>query len=132
GTNRLVANGPSVFKVAPDGTMTDIDPGDGSRDVTVGSGTVFTGRDVFVSTDSGGITHIKPNGAIIPFASGLADPWGLAFRPRRFSRDADGVGNLLVATRAGQIYEFTVDGTRTPFGQAGGSPNFLAFETIFP
>ena len=35
GINRYVANTASVFKVAPDGTMTDIDPGDGSRNVTL-------------------------------------------------------------------------------------------------
>ena len=45
----------------------------------------------------------------------------------------DGVGNLLVAdTGAGQIYEYTIDGNRTLFGPAEGSPNFLAFERIFP
>jgi hypothetical protein len=133
GINRYVANGASVFKVAPDGAMMDIDPGDGSRDVEVSTGTPGLGLDVFVSTDDGGITRINPHGRIIPFASGLIDPWGLAFRPKRFSHDIDGVGNLLVAdTGAGQIYEFTVDGSRTPFGPAGGSPNFLAFETIFP
>ena len=86
-----------------------------------------------VTTDSGGVTKINPNGAIIPFASGLIDPHGLAFRPKRYSHDVDGVGNLLVAdTGAGQIYEYTTDGNRTPFGTAGGSPNFLAFERIFP
>ena len=43
------------------------------------------------------------------------------------------LGNLLVAdTGAGQIYDYTIDGNRTLFGPAGGSPNFLAFETIFP
>ena len=128
GLNRYVANGASVFKVAPDGTRTDIDPGDGSRDVTLD-----TGGNVFVSTDDGGITKIKTDGTIMPFASGLIDPWGLAFRPKRYSRDVEAVGNLLVAdTGAGQIYQYTVDGNRTLFGTAGGSPNFLAFETIFP
>ena len=128
GTNRYVANTASVFKVAPDGTMTDIDPGDGSRNVTVD-----TRGDVLVTTDSGGVTKINSNGGITPFASGLIDPHGLAFRPKRYNREIDGVGNLLVAdTGAGQIYDYTVDGNRTLLGTAGGSPNFLAFETIFP
>ena len=128
GINRYVANTASVFKVAPDGTRTDIDPGDGSRNVTAD-----TRGNVFVTTDSGGVTKINPNGGIIPFASGLIDPHGLAFRPKRYSQDTDGVGNLLVAdTSAGQIYNYTVDGNRTSFGLAGGHPNFLAFETIFP
>jgi hypothetical protein len=128
GINRYVANGPSVFKVAPDGTMTDIDPGDGSRDVKLGSTGV-----VFVSTDSGEITRIRPGGVPRTFATGLTDPWGLAFRPKRYSNDQDGVGNLFVAdTGAGQIFQYTQDGSRTPFGPTEGSPNFLAFETIFP
>ena len=128
GINRYVANTASVFKVAPDGTMTDIDPGDGSRNVTVDRM-----GNVLVTTDSGGVTKINPNGGIMPFASGLIDPHGLAFRPKRYSQDMDGVGNLLVAdTGAGQIYDYTIDGNRTLFGTAGGSPNFLAFETIFP
>ena len=109
GINRYVANTASVFKVAPDGTRTDIDPGDGSRNVTVD-----TRGNVFVTTDSGGVTKINPNGGIIPFASGLIDPHGLAFRPKRYSQDTDGVGNLLVAdTSAGQIYNYTIDGNRT-------------------
>ncbi len=128
GINRYVANTASVFKVAPDGTMTDIDPGDGSRNVTVD-----TRGNVFVTTDSGGVTKINTDGTIIPFASGLIDPHGLAFRPKRYNQDTDGVGHLLVAdTAAGQIYDYTIDGNRTLFGPAGGSPNFLAFETIFP
>ena len=128
GINRYVANTASVFKVEQDGTMTDIDPGDGSRNVTLdGLGNVL------VTTDSGGITKINRNGGIIPFASGLIDPWGLAYRPKRYNQDMDGVGNLLVAdTGAGQLYEYTIDGNRTLFGTAGGSPNFLAFERIFP
>jgi hypothetical protein len=128
GINRYVANTASVFKVAPDGTMTDIDPGDGSRNVTLDA----LGN-VLVTTDSGGVTKINPNGGILPFASGLVDPHGLAYRPKRYSQDVDGVGNLLVAdTGAGQLYEYTVDGNRTLFSTAGGSPNFLAFERIFP
>ena len=128
GINRYVANTASVFKVASDGTMTDVDPGDGSRNVTLDA----LGN-VLITTDSGGVTMIHPNGTIIPFASGLIDPHGLAYRPKRYNRDMDGVGNLLVAdTGAGQIYEYTIDGNRTRFGTAGGSPNFLAFETIFP
>jgi hypothetical protein len=137
GINRYVANGASVFKVAPDGIQTDLDPNNqisaATRDVEVSAGTPDIGVDVFVSTDDGGVTRIKPNGTIVLFASGLIDPWGLAFRPKRFSHDVDGVGNLFVAdTGAGQIYEFTIHGDRTTFGPAEGMPNFLAFETIFP
>ena len=53
GINRYVANTASVLKVAPDGTMTDIDPGDGSRNVTVDQR-----GNVLVTTDSGGVTTI--------------------------------------------------------------------------
>jgi len=127
GINRYVANTASVLKVAPDGTMTDIDPGDGSRNVTVDQR-----GNVLVTTDSGGVTLVQTDGTIMPFASGLIDPHGLAFRPKRYNSDTDGVGNLLVAdTGAGQIYNYTADGNRTPFGTAEGSPNFLAFETVF-
>ena len=89
GINRYVANSASVFKVAADGTMTDIDPGDGSRNVAVD-----TRGHVFVTTDSGGVTAIQTSGTITPFASGLIDPHGLAFRPKRYNRDTDGVGHL--------------------------------------
>jgi hypothetical protein len=127
GINRYVANSASVFKVAPDGTMKDIDPSDGSRNVTVDR----KGH-IFVTTDSGGVNAIETDGTIMPFASGLISPHGMAFRPKRYNRDMDGVGNLLAAdTGAGQIYDYTPDGNRTLFGAPGGSPNFLAFETIF-
>ena len=60
GFNRFIANGPSVFKVTQDGTRTDIDPNDGSRDTEVTSvsllGTPI--EVVFVSTDAGSITKI--------------------------------------------------------------------------
>ena len=58
--------------------MTDIDPGDGSRNVMV------DGRDnVFVTTDSGGVTKINTVGTIIPFASGLSIPTD-GISPKRF------------------------------------------------
>jgi hypothetical protein len=62
------------------------------------------------------------------FASGLADPWGMAFLPRRFSgRDA---GELYVADRAtGEIFKYTTDGMQSVFVSDAGIPNFLAFET---
>ena len=116
-----------MFKVAPDGTRTDIDPGDGSRNVTVD-----TRGNVFVTTDSGGVTKINPDGGIIPFASGLIDPHGLAFRPKRYSQDTDGVGNLLVAILPLGKSTTTQSTEIEPFRPVGGRPNFLAFETIFP
>jgi len=128
GINRYVANTGSVLHVAPDNTQTDIDPSDGSRDVRLDAE-----GDVLVSTDAGTITKLKPpTYTKTTFASGITDPRGLAFRPKRYSGDVDGVGNLLVAdTAGGQILQYTVDGTRTTF-VTGGNPNFLTFEVVLP
>jgi sugar lactone lactonase YvrE len=125
--NLYIANTSSVLKVASDGTSTDIDPSDASRNVALDSL-----NNVFVSTSFGTVSKITPGGIKTTYASALEDPNGMAFRPRRFSGDTDGVGNLLVAdTAGGHIFEFTTDGTQSTFATEG-SPNFLAFETILP
>ena len=86
----------------------------------------------FVSTDAGEIVRVGTNGSTGMFASGLTDPHGMAFRPRRYSIDEEGVGNLFVADPTeGNIHEFTPDGTETIFA-SGFNPNFLAFELLLP
>ena len=129
GINRYVANTASVFKVEPDGTMTDIDPGDGSRNVTVdGLGNVL--RHYRLRRDYQDQSK-RGNNTFRIGAHRSARDWH--FDPKGTTSDMDGVGNLLVAdTGAGQLYEYTIDGNRTLFGTAEGSPNFLAFERIFP
>jgi hypothetical protein len=125
--NLYIANSSSVLKVASDGTSTDIDPSDASRNVALDSQS-----NVFVSTDFGTVSKITPGGIKTTYASALGDPNGMAFRPKRFSGDTDRVGNLLVAdTAGGHIFEFTADGTQSTFSSEG-SPNFLAFETMLP
>jgi sugar lactone lactonase YvrE len=123
GTNRYVTNGSSVFRIAPDGTSTDIDSGDGSRGVAVTlvahvlPAEYFT----FVSTDAGTVTKILPAGGKSTFATGLNDPHGVEFRPARFAGDTDHVGSLYVAdTLGGFIFQITPDGVKTTF--ASGIP----------
>ena len=109
--------------------MTDIDPGDGSRNVTLdGLGNVL------VTTDSGGITKINPNGGIIPFASGLIDPHGTGISTQKVQPRHGWCWESLSSRywRWANLPSTRADGNRTLFGTAGGNPNFLAFETIFP
>lgn len=131
GTNPYVTNGSSVFKIEPDGTLTDIDPGDDSRGivVTLGENVLPDEYFAFVSTDRGTVTEVLPAGDTMTFATGLNDPHGLVFRPGQFSGDTDRVGNLYVAdTLGGFIFEITPDGIKTTFA-SGGNPNYLVFET---
>ncbi len=86
----------------------------GSRAVAVdGDGNAF------VSSSDGSITRVATNGATLTFASGLTTPNGLAFRPKRYSADEEGVGDLFVAeTAAGEISHFAADGVRQFFASA--------------
>jgi hypothetical protein len=60
------------------------------------------------------------------FASGLSDPWGMAFLPHRFTGDWE----LYVADRAtGEIYKSSRDGDQSLFVSDAGIPNFLVLET---
>jgi hypothetical protein len=88
--------------------------------------------DAYVTTANGDIWVVKRAGGFNPrtvmFASGLADPWGMAFSPRRFS--GGDAGELYVADRgAGEIFKYTIDGTQSVFVSDAGIPNFLAFDT---
>ena len=86
----------------------------------------------FVSSSLGTITQITPLGVVTTFASGLTTPNGMAFRPKRYSDQEPGVGDLFVAeTQAGEVSRFAMDGVRHVFG-TGGNPKFLAFELILP
>jgi sugar lactone lactonase YvrE len=124
--NVYVVNSASLITIAPDNSTTTF-PAAGSRAVAVNN--LFN---AFVSTDAGDILRIAPDGTTGTFASGIADPNGLAFRPKRYSDTEAGVGNLFVAdTAGGMIHEFTPDGTGSIFA-SGFNPNFLAFELILP
>lgn len=124
--NVFVVNSTSLITIAPDNSSTTF-PVAGARAVAA-NGLL----DAFVSTDAGDITRVAPNGATTTFASGLADPNGLAFRPKRYSELEEGVGNLFVAdTAPGVIREFAPDGTESVFATAF-NPNFLAFELLLP
>jgi hypothetical protein len=88
--------------------------------------------DAYVTTAGGNIWVIKRAGGFNPrtvmFASGLTDPWGMAFLPRRFSGGDD--LELYVADRAtGEIYKYSSDGDQSLFVSDAGIPNFLVFET---
>jgi hypothetical protein len=124
--NFYVLNSTSLISIAPDNSST-IFPLAGGRAVAINNL-----LDAFVSTDGGDIMRVAPDGTQGVFASGITDPNGLAFRPKRYSDTEDGVGNLFVAdTSEGMIREFTPNGMESTFA-TGFSPNFLAFELILP
>ncbi len=124
--NVYVLNPTELLLIAPDNSTT-LFPITGGRGVAINNS-----LDAFVSTDAGEIMRILPDGTEGIFASGIADPHGLAFRPRRYSDSEEGVGNLFVAdTSEGMIQQFTPDGTESTFA-TGFSPNFLAFELVLP
>lgn len=88
--------------------------------------------DVYVATAKGDIWVVKHANQFSrsqkKFASGLSDPWGLAFAPRRLG-GGEG-GELYVADRVtGEIFRYTSDRVKSVFVSAAGIPNFLAFET---
>ena len=83
--------------------------------------------DIFISTDAGVVLKITPAGAQTDFATGFVDPRGMDFRPRRFSGDTMGVGNLFVADTVGTIFQVTPDQIKTVFANST-SPNYLVFE----
>jgi len=73
---------------------------------------------------SGNIYEYTPSGVQSTFASGLADPFGLAFNSAGNLFEADGNEQPFPS---GTIYEFTTNGVRTTFASeaAGG----LAFDS---
>lgn len=78
-------------------------------------------QDIFVSNGgSGTIEKFDSAGTGSIFASGLADPAGLAF---------DSAGNLYVAnTASGTIMKFNANGTGSVFASGLDSPSGLAFD----
>jgi DNA-binding beta-propeller fold protein YncE len=88
--------------------------------------------DAYVTTAGGKIWVTAGAGGSHPrtvtFASGLTDPWGMAFAPRQFSGDDD--WQLFVADRAtGEIYKYNPSADQSLFVSDAGIPNFLVFET---
>ena len=81
------------------------------------------GQNLFVSNRTGdfsaNIYEFTPGGTRSTFASGLNEPFGLAF---------DSAGNLFVAD-FGKIYEFTPGGTRSTFASGLDAPYGLAFDS---
>ena len=67
---------------------------------------------------SGNIYEFTPGGARSTFASGLSEPYGLAF---------NSAGDLFVATWGGTIYEFTPGGAQSTFASGLNGPIGLAF-----
>jgi hypothetical protein len=124
--NVYVAAANGALKVAPDGTATTLYSGDDSRFAQDDA----DGNDFLSLGDTGSVLKIPAaGGSSTTFGSGLNDPHGLAFRPKKFNGDTDGVGNLFVADPTGGfIFQITPDGTKTTFASAG-QPNYLAFET---
>ena len=86
---------------------------------------------VYVATVNGDIWAVRiahPRVYFRIFVSGLNDPWGVAFSPRRIG--GSDAGELYVADRAaGTIFEYTSDAVQSVFASDAGTPNFLAFET---
>ncbi len=120
-------------------TSLDTITGDGhtfNYPITNARGVAVDGMDnAFVSATDGSISKVTPNtgmiaGTVLPFASGLTTPNGMAFRPKRYSDMEAGVGNLFVAeTDAGLVSQYDIAGTRSVFA-TGGNPKFLAFELL--
>src|SRR5208282_2898869 len=70
---------------------------------------------------SGNIYEFTPGGARSTFASGLNNPYGLAF---------NSAGNLFEADRgSGDIYEYTPGGVQSTFASGFGYPSGLAFDS---
>ena len=77
--------------------------------------------DLYESDGSGNIYEFTPGGTQSTFASGLNQPFGLAF---------DSGGNLFEADQfSDNIYEFTPGGTRSTFASGLNNPAGLAFNT---
>ena len=77
--------------------------------------------DLYESDASDNIYEFTPGGIRSTFASGLNQPFGLAF---------DSAGNLFAADQfSGNIYEFTPGGTRSTFASGLNDPAGLAFDS---
>lgn len=116
--DRRAIGGDILFNAAP-------------RGLTVVQRTLGTNDfEVHVATANGDIWALRIASRVFSriFASGLNDPWGVAFSPR--SLEEGGGRELYVADRAaGEIFKYTSDGVQSVFASDAGIPNFLAFET---
>jgi glucose/arabinose dehydrogenase len=119
-----VAASNGTLKVTEDGTVTTVYAGGDGRCVAVDSS-----GNVFISLGIGQVQKFPAGGGLpTTFAAGLNDPFGMAFRPKRYNGDTDGVGNLFVADPLGGfIFQITPDGNKTTFASQG-KPNYLVFE----
>ena len=123
-TSVYVAAGNGTFRIAPDGTVSTVYPGTDGRNIAIDAD-----GNIFLSLGTGEVRKFAAvGGQSTTFASGLNDPHGMAFRPKKFNGDTDGVGNLFAADPTGGfIFQITPDGTKTTFASTG-KPNFLVFE----
>src|SRR5271169_5483505 len=81
---------------------------------------IASAQNLFVSDDvANNIYQYTPGGVQSTFASGLNQPWGIAF---------NSAGNLFTAdTGSGNIYEFTPGGVRSTFASGLANPSGVAF-----
>lgn len=127
-TTKFIATGDSVLKVDPGTSPIDIDPSDVSRSVSADP----VAGNVYVTTAAGTVSKVAPDGSSIStFASGFADPHGLAFVPPGVLPGQPGF--VYVAdTSAGTIFKAPPGSPPTPFVAGVGNPNYIAFEVQSP
>jgi DNA-binding beta-propeller fold protein YncE len=109
--------GGTIFKFAPDGTMSTFASG-----LSGSFGLAFDGFGNLFEADrySNTIFKFTPAGTKSTFASGLSGPFGLAF---------DSAGNLFEADYgSGTIFKFTPAGTKSTFASGLNFPLGLAFD----
>ena len=122
------ADGDGVFLFNSIGTKSVVRSGLGTafgpRGVALDSATNLYWTDILVNNGSGGRIIKTPDGSNLnTFASGLSNPFGLAF---------DSTGHLFVADFGnGSVFKYAADGTRSTFASGlSGGPEFLAFQAV--
>jgi hypothetical protein len=102
----------------------DIDPDDVSRSVGVDP----VAKEVYVTTEAGTVSKLLPDGTNkTTFAVGLTNPQGIAFVPSGVPTTKPGV--YVADPDASTVFRIPTNGIPVVF-VTGGTPNFLAFESI--